>query len=144
MPGKRKGASAESGSKTVIVNPKIYPLDVVYSAAYVFLDRFYVLLDGDPGKEIRVVMTPKAGTAAGNVEKEFHNQLVNYAFYKRQSERSSDIRKAIMQRALATTELAADPVPEGPEPDADYVDDPEGIAVPWEEKFGKKKGGGGD
>ena len=28
------------------INPKVYVLETVYSAAYVFLDRAYILLDG--------------------------------------------------------------------------------------------------
>jgi hypothetical protein len=36
------------------INPKIYNLRVIYSCAYVFLDRAYIFLEGDPKKEILV------------------------------------------------------------------------------------------
>ncbi len=77
---------------------------------------------------------------------------MNYAFYKKQVEKNADIRKAIIQRALVTAELSGEPVAndsasqnqkppeieEFEDSDADFIEDPEGIAIPWEEKFGKK------
>ena len=44
----------KKGFVILTVNPKIYPLETVYSAAYTFLDKAYILLDGDPKKEIIV------------------------------------------------------------------------------------------
>ena len=150
----RKGVKDAGSPKpiTISVNPKIYPLDVIYTTAYVFLDNYYIIIDGDPEKEILIRVFPKAEDSSGgkpheNIEKEFNNMLINYSLYKVQSERSSEVRKYIMQRALATAELSSSPVAAGSkEPDestqftdADFIDDPEGIAIPWEEKFGKKK-----
>ncbi len=134
---------------TVFINPRIYPLDVIFSAAYVLLDKFYFFLDGDPGSRIEVSIMPKAGNADA-AEKEFLDQLVNYAFYKKQAEKNSVVRNAIIQRALAITEIPdqskgnAESDGEGFEDvDADFIEDPEGIAIPWEEKFGKGKAKGG-
>ncbi len=136
----------------ISISPKIYPLDVIYSAAYVFLDKAYVLLNGNPEKEIVVELRPKEKSKKRELEKlgrEFSNELLNYAFYKKQSERNAPIRQAILQRALLTSELQ--PEEEGArkieeigeaekfeESDNDYLEDPEGIAIPWEEKYGKK------
>ena len=136
----------------VIVNPKIFPLDVIYSAAYVFLDKHYIMLDGDPKKKVVVKILPKGGSGSKDIEKEFHNELINYSFYKKQVERNSEIRKAMIQRALATSELSGEHSYESTtspgkgdaedeefeDLDADFIEDPEGIAIPWEEKYGKK------
>lgn len=138
---------------TITINPRLYPLDVIYSAAYVFLDNFYIIMDGDPETGVVVKIFPKDSSDTKDIEKRFNNELVNYAFYKRQVERNADIRKAIIQRALVTSELSGEhdnitPEGQGNEtgelegPDADYIEDPEGIAIPWEEKFGKKAKGG--
>jgi len=35
----------EKDSVIVSINPKLYDLETVYSAAYVFLDKAYILLD---------------------------------------------------------------------------------------------------
>ena len=56
----------EDNSARVVLDAKIYPKDVVYSAAYVFIDRAYVILEGDPEKHITVGLKPKAGN--GNPE----------------------------------------------------------------------------
>lgn len=133
----------------ISISPKIYSLDVVYSAAYVFLDKAYILLSGEPKKEIMVELRPKE--KRNEIEKlgrEFSNELINYAFYKKQSEKNAPIRQAILQRALLTSELQPREEEVGKieeigekefeRSDADYLEDPEGIAVPWEEKYGKK------
>jgi hypothetical protein len=44
---------------TFWLNTKTYPLEAIYSAAYVFLDRAYIYLDGDPKKEIQVSLKGK-------------------------------------------------------------------------------------
>jgi len=38
----------------ISLNPKIYPLEAIYGACYVFIDRAYLFLDGNPKKEIKV------------------------------------------------------------------------------------------
>jgi len=115
----------------VKVNPKIYPLDVIYSAAYSMLDKAYVLLSGDAETEVIVSIKPKDNTST-NLADEFTSELLNWAVYKTQSEKNADIRKAIIQRALLTNGFN-----EEEKDDDNYLDDPEGIAIPWEEKYGK-------
>jgi len=39
----------------VTVDSKLYPLEAVYGASYVFLDRAYLRLDGNPKKEVLVI-----------------------------------------------------------------------------------------
>lgn len=87
----------------VSINPKIYPLEVIYSAAYVFLDRAYLLIDGNPEEEVFVQMKPK--NRKEDLEKlgnEFNNELVNYSVYVVQAVRNQPLRKAIIERALLT------------------------------------------
>jgi len=110
----------------ITVNPKIYPLDVIYAASYVFLDRAYIRLDGDPKKEIKITITPKKGQS---LKKEFENELINYGDYSNRAKATKGIREALMQKALLVNDSVSD----------DYIDDPEGIAIPWEEKYGKDK-----
>jgi His-Xaa-Ser system protein HxsD len=133
----------------VRVNPKIYPLDVIYSAAYVLLDDYYIILDGDPKKEVVVKLSPKNSSDLKDIEKKFHNELICYAFYKKQVEKNGEMRNLILQRALLTADFSGahdnlvnrskENIGEGFEDlDDEYINDPEGIAIPWEEKFGKK------
>ena len=66
--------------------------------------------------------------------------MINYADYQKRAKETKKIREMIMQRALITN----DPSIIDDLEDEDWLDDPEGIAIPWEEKYGKKdckKGG---
>ncbi len=89
-------------SVELVVNPKVYSLDVVYSAAYVFLDKAYVLLDGDPKKKIIVRLKPKKEADLENLGLEFMNELVNYSDYSKRAEKTKALRELILKRALLT------------------------------------------
>jgi His-Xaa-Ser system protein HxsD len=132
----------EKDSVVLNINPKLYALETIYSAAYVFLDRAYVLLDGDPKKEILVKLKAKNKENLKNLGGDFLNELINYADYQRRAKQTKKIREMLLQRAIATNDS---PVVESKEEeidlddlDDDFLDDPEGIAIPWEEKYGKK------
>lgn len=93
----------KEGFVFVSINPKIYPVDVVLSAAYVFTDKCYVLLDGDPKDEIIVELRPKSQNEdLEKVGREFNNELIHYANYAVQAIKNSKIREAILQRVLLT------------------------------------------
>lgn len=111
----------------VSVNPKIYFLDVIYSAAYILLDRAHIILDGDPEEEIIAELRPKGKQDLKALAMAFNDELLNYSVYKTQSEKNKDIKQAIIQRALLTNGFE----------DTSEIEDPEGIAVPWEDKYGK-------
>jgi len=142
---------------TLAVNPKLYPLEAVYSAAYVFMDRAYIVLDGDPEKEILVNMKLKDGVQSVSLEQlgdEFNNELINYADYLTRARETKKIREMFLQRAILTNDpqAAEEIIAGGGEDlseeggldldeldDEDFLDDPEGIAIPWEEKYGKNQ-----
>lgn len=107
------------------VNPKIYPLEVIYSAAYMFLDRAYVVIDGDPQSEVIVQIKAKGKEDLKKIALEFENELVNYAVYVVQAARTDEIRKTIIQKALGVVESQPEEVDDEP------IDDPLGIAKPW-------------
>lgn len=145
-------SNMEIGKDSVLlsVNPKIYPLEAIYSAAYVFLDKVYFLLDGDPDSEVIVELKPKnkpkSKEELETLGREFNNELINYSDYQKRSEKTARIRELIMQRALLTNaqlsggqDYESDEAINSPgsEDDADFLEDPEGIAIPWEEKYGK-------
>ena len=127
-------------SVLVTVNPKIYPLEIVYSAAYVFIDRAYVLIDGDPEKEILVDLKLKE---TGNVEelgREFNNELINYAVYAVQSARTQGVRDALVHKVFETNTCEETALKKADEctskaenavENESYEDDSLGIAKPW-------------
>ena len=46
-----------------VVASELYPLEALYGAAYVFIDRCYVLLDRVDDKNFSVVLTSRSGDA---------------------------------------------------------------------------------
>ncbi len=71
--------SEKDGIQIVHVNPELYSLDVIYSASYVFLDRAFMILDGDPKKEILVKIKSKNKDKNKEIGMEFFNELMNYS-----------------------------------------------------------------
>ena len=135
----------KEGCVLISVNPKIYPVDVVLSSAYIFTDSCYVLVDGDPNEEIIVELRPKdKKESIEKIGRNFNNELINYANYAVQAIKNERLREAILNRVLLTNsvENVEDIIPD------DYLekeakpwkfDDPEKIATPWDEKYGESK-----
>ena len=130
----------KEGKVLVSINPGIYPLDVIYSASYVFLDKSYVFLDGNPKEKVVVELKPKKKCDLEKLGREFNNELLKYADYKKRSEQTKQVREMIIQRALFTNDSSlVEEVDSEEELDFDEdFEDPECIAIPWEEKYGKK------
>ena len=85
------------------LNPSIYPLDLIYSAAYIMIDTAFILFDGDPSKEIRVEIRKKnQNQQIEELVMRFNEELLTYAVYKIQSEKNKHLREIILSRALLT------------------------------------------
>lgn len=119
------------------LNSLIYPLEAIYLTCYTFIDRAYLFLDGDPQKEIKVTIKGKKNLSKKQLEGlagEFLNELLNSTLRIKLGERNKKIRQYIVERALVSA--AKD---ENLDESVSHLDDPLGIAVPWEEKYGKIK-----
>ncbi len=111
----------KSGEVVVKVNARVFPIDLIYQAAYSLMDRAYVILDGDPEDTVYVIMKPR--NYEGSLEelgRMLYDELLNFAFYAVQSVRNRGIREALL-KAVA------------PKEEEDF----EEIAELWEEKFGE-------
>jgi len=125
----------------ISLNPKIYPLEAIYGACYVFIDRAYLFLDGYPKKEIKVSIMGKQELKLKDLEKiagEFKNELLNYTLRLSIAKNTRKIRETIVERALFSA-LPRDEEIALEKEDKTFEEDPLGIAVPWEEKYKKKK-----
>jgi His-Xaa-Ser system protein HxsD len=146
---------------TFDVDTRIYSMDAVLGTAYVFINRAYVFLDQPGASRIRVQLSGKSPLAKDAVTAlcgDFLNELLGQVLRERQSKRYGKLREALLARALfaaapglategtAPAEPAGEPAQGAAEPSladlpaesADYLDDPLGIATPWEDKYGKK------
>ncbi len=90
----------------ISVNPKLYPLSVIYSAAYWLLDRVHIIVDGDPETEILIEIRPKKDEELDlkEIGYEFNDELINYSVYTVQATRNQKLRERIIDNALANIE----------------------------------------
>ena len=153
----------DESALTLTVNGRVYPMEAVMAAAYTFLDRAYVLLDKDK-TDVVVRLWPKEGHAARPTEGDFYNELLNEALRLKIAKQNQQVREMVINRALfaATNTNVEEEVLDRAldsldnlddlnldldSDNLDFLDDPLGIAVPWEEKFAadaKKKEGDGE
>jgi len=136
------------------LDEKIYPRQVVVAAAYLFLDRCYVRLDRAPKRQVQVRLKGKKKLAQARLKElahEFENELLHQLIRHKVAEQTEQLREVIVGRALLSAEPIGEEQPadleaspedgaafEQPAEDLDYLDDPLGIAVPWEEKYGEE------
>ena len=78
----------------------IVQLLVVYSALNVFLERAFVLVDGDKANVI-IKLKPK-NESLEKLALEFNNELINYSNYSNLFKTSKEIKNAILGRVLLT------------------------------------------
>ena len=136
------------GSVTITVDASVYPIEALYGAAYIFIDRCYVLIDRPRGGSFSVSLTPKA-TAADEALRamvgEFANELLSQAWRQKILEENRVILETVTTQALAGAmgppsldDLAAFDFSE------ESFEDPLGIAMSWEDKYKKKPEDKGD
>lgn len=130
----------KSGYLKITVNPKIYPLPAVYGAAYVFIDKVYVYLDGHPEKKIEIYFKAKEGIGEKGLQEiigQFENEMLNYALREQIVKSNQKIREQIIAQALLSPLYTISELAKKAQ-DESYLADPLGIAQTWEERFGKK------
>ena len=121
----------------------LYPRDVLYAAAYVFLDRAYVLLDREVGRYIVELRGKQAIDEATlrAMAGEFENELLAQALRLRVVKANQRIIEDITALAIGGATAGAPAQEDDPalidmqDPGEDgFLDDPLGIALPWEAK----------
>lgn len=127
---------------TFAIDESVYPLDALYGAAYLFLDRCFVFLSRPQAGIVDVRLTARdhaTPAALDALAGEFSNELLNQSLRLRLSQSTARIREyytAAALRAAATTpsvdELLAELESE------ELLEDPLEIMVPWEQKHGNK------
>jgi His-Xaa-Ser system protein HxsD len=143
IPAELVGADVEDGSVSVTVECTLYPLEALYGAAYIFIDRCYMLLDKPDTTHFKVTLAPKKGAADEAALKslvgEFANELLSCAWRSAITQENRSYIETVTSRAIAGAmgppsfdDLAAFDFTEEP------FEDPLGIAQSWEEKYKRK------
>ena len=140
---------ADTNTAILSLDAGIYPIDTVYGAAYALIDRAFILLDKEAratGKGSRFIVRlrgkkPLDQAAVEALSGEFGNELLSQALRRKVVKQNNKLIEEIVTQAIAGATGASLPQDfvDDDEDDLDFLDDPLGIAVPWEEKF-KKEG----
>lgn len=145
IPAELAGADLVDSAAHMWVDAKVYPLDAVYGASFTFLDRCFVLIDRAEreGSECyRVVLrTREAGQEPEALQAlvgAFANELLACAWRAKLTEANRATIEAVTSQAIGG---AMGPPSLDELEDFDFseepFDDPLGIAMSWEEKYGK-------
>lgn len=120
---------------------KVYNLEAILNTCYIFVDRAYIFLDSDSkGERISVALKIKKKASQKQIkqiEGEFTNNLLHNNLRYKINKNNKKITEYIVSAALYSSLSDADTVNSFEK--LDYQEDPLGIAIPWEEKYGKKK-----
>ena len=131
-----------ASSATLRVDPATYSLDALYGAAYVFIDRCFVLLD-KPDTSYRVTLAWKKSEPTEDQLRalvgEFANELLSCAWRAKITEDSRALIESVTAQALggAIGPPTLDELEKFDFSDETF-EDPLGIAMSWEEKHRKK------
>jgi His-Xaa-Ser system protein HxsD len=121
----------KEGFAVFSVNAGIYDDKIVSSAAYIMLDKAFIILDGDPKTTIKVeIRKKKPEQDIKKLVEEFNDELLNYKVYHTQSEKNKNIREMILQRVLMTNNPEYF---EDKKEKEEAVEDPEKISKKWDE-----------
>ena len=137
------GAEQEAGSVWFAVDEALYPLDAIYGAAYVFIDRCHIFLDRAAPGQVRVSLAPKKVQDAEGLRGylgEFANELLSCAWRSHITRENRVVIESVTVGALSGA--MGPKVQTGPSLDDlasfDFsnqpFEDPLGIAVSWEKK----------
>jgi His-Xaa-Ser system protein HxsD len=126
------------------VDESVYPLEAVYGASYVFLERCYLFLSREKEGVVNVRLTSKEAATPDTLDAlagEFANELLSQTIRQRLSQSSARIREYYTAAALraATSAPSVDDLLAELESE-ELLEDPLEIMVPWEEKHGAEEG----
>lgn len=138
--------SATDRSVSMAVDGELYPLQALYGAAYIFLDRCYVFIDRPAPGQYRVTLTAKEAVdeaeALRKIVGEFANELLSCAWRHQVTQDNRVAIETVTVQAIAGAmgEPSLDDLADFDFTD-EALDDPLGIAQSWEEKHGRKTPG---
>lgn len=138
----RLGFSVGPDHVSFDVDESVYPLDAIYGASYLFVDRCFIFLSRPKPQIVTVRLTsrdPATATALDTLGGEFTNELLSQAMRLRLSQATARIREYYTAAALRAAASAPSVDDLLAELEAEEItDDPLEIMVPWEEKHGDK------
>lgn len=132
---------ASARSVSITIDAELYPLQSVYGAAYIFIDRCYVFIDRPAASRYRITLAAKGEAdpeALRAVVGEFANELLACAWRHQITQDNRVAIETVTVQAIAGAmgEPSLDDLADFDFTD-EALDDPLGIAQSWEEKHGR-------
>lgn len=129
--------AADDRSVAFVLDEDLYPLDAIYGASYLFVDRCWLFLDRPADGRVQVRLRTKADqAAAGELDQlagEFANELLNQVLRLRIGDSTRALREYTLARAFFGEDGRASIDALLAELDAEELDDdPLKITVPWD------------
>ncbi len=140
--------SIDGATSTLILalDTELYPRDVLYAAAYVFIDRAYVLLDRQDSRYVvrfrakRPIDEATMRGMAGEFENELLAQALRARVAKANQKLIEDVTALAIGGATARGGGAADGLVDLDNPGDDgFVADPGGLGAPWTGEKGRRE-----
>jgi His-Xaa-Ser system protein HxsD len=132
---------AASSTLTLALDTELYPRDVLYAAAYVFIDRAYVLLDRRDGRYVVSLRGKQAldevtlRAMAGEFENELLAQALRACVGRANQRIIEEVTALAIGGATARGTAADAAVLDLRNPGDDgFVADPRGLGAPWEDE----------
>ena len=140
--GSRLGFALGSDHVSFDVDETVYPLEAVYGASYLFVDRCFVFLSRPRERVVTVRLTSRGPATPAELDAlagEFANELLSQATRLRLSQATARIREYYTAAALRAAAAAPSVDDLLAELDAEELgDDPLDIVLPGEEQPGGK------
>ncbi len=137
---------ATDRSVSITIDSEIYPLQAVYGAAYIFIDRCFVFVHRPQPGQLRITLAAKQDVAEPEALRaivgEFANELLSCAWRYQITQDNRVAIETVTVQAIAGAmgEPSLDDLADFDFTD-ESLDDPLGIAQSWEEKHGRKTPG---
>ena len=96
----KKSFEKTNGWICVPVSLKVYPLQAIHSAGYVYMDKAHIKLEEDGKDRVSVWLKPKLQDDLDSLALSFCDELLNYAHYFDSLKANGDNMKLLLQRAL--------------------------------------------
>jgi len=124
------------------IDETVYPLEALYGASYLFLDKCFVFLSRPSPQAVSVRLTLRDAGSPAELDRlagEFANELLSQVARLRLTQATARIREYYTAAALRAAASAPSVDDLLAELEAEEVlEDPLEIMVPWEEKHGAK------
>lgn len=121
------------------IDTDFYPMDAIYSVAYLLLEKYYLkLISGSKNSVIMAITTEQklSKPEIDGMMRRIEQELINQTLRLRVAKENQKLREYILGKALFGAQFGVieqEDTARGSD-GSDYINDPLGIAVPWEKK----------